>query len=235
MQSLHGIDLVNPTVPLTDNYHELSSREDYRVDMRNGPAMKAFYKTALHAELTTIPSVLEIVKNVFMPRSQSDKTLHLGNYGLYNFAGTGPETTPDPHIGRFGSVISLPGAVDQALHADTSHLFNNVQCPAHYINLFLPGVTEPDTVGWTAFVPKSHELAFCRDVMEDERKKMLYENLIRPRLEKGDCVLFDCRVLHFGTGNTEEGVVRPLHYVNYFKEGFRDTKNWDDREKIFKD
>jgi hypothetical protein len=229
-----GVDVRNPT-DAAMTYHEVAAREDFRVDLRNGPAMKSFYATPDHEQLCNIPGIKDIVSQVFMPRCPTDATLHMGNYGLYNFGGSGPEVTPAPSVGRFGSVISLPGAGDQAIHADTPHLFHDVQCPAHYINFFIPGVQADDSVGWTAFVPRSHNLDVCRDVMADgvEGKKLLHRNIVRPRHNIGDVLLFDCRVLHFGTGNTSSGVDRPLHYVNYFKEGFRDTKNWDDRERIF--
>jgi hypothetical protein len=229
-----GIDLSDPSTCPGMNYHELSAREDHRVDLRNGPAAKEMYGSPLHEQLTSIPGIVEIVERAFTPRSEADPTLHLGNYGLHNFGGRGPEETPAAERGRFGCVISAPGASDQAIHADTPHLFHHAQCPAHYVNFFVPGIDAGDEVGWTAFVPGSHELGRCRDLMEGGAagKRETHEATVRPRHGLGDVLLFDCRVLHFGTGNTG-GVVRPLHYVNYFKQGFRDNKNWDDRERIF--
>ena len=39
-----------------------------------------------------------------------------------------------------GSVLSCPGAGDQAIHADTPHLFEHLDClPCHYVNVFTPG------------------------------------------------------------------------------------------------
>ena len=71
-------------------------------------------------------------------------------------------------------------------------------------------------------------LVCCR--MQEDRK-MLEENVVRPFLGLGDAVLFDCRVLHFGTEN--RGEVRPVIYTNYWREFYRDPKNWDERESLF--
>lgn len=39
-----------------------------------------------------------------------------------------------------GSVISCPGSADQAMHADTPHLFDHAGClPCHYANVITPG------------------------------------------------------------------------------------------------
>ena len=66
-----------------------------------------------------------------------------------------------------------------------------------------------------------------------EDRKILEENVVRPFLGLGDAVLFDCRVLHFGTEN--RGEIRPVIYTNYWREFYRDPKNWDERESLFED
>ncbi|GMH96094.1 hypothetical protein TrST_g4627 [Triparma strigata] len=127
-----------------------------------------------------------------------------------------------------GSVISLPGCADQCLHADTEHLYD-FMCPTHYVNLFAVGGDFGEEVGQTAFVKGSQDLEVCGRMQED--RKMLEENVVRPFLGLGDAVLFDCRVLHFGTEN--RGEIRPVIYTNYWREFYRDPKNWDERESLF--
>ena len=61
-------------------------------------------------------------------------------------------------------------------------------------------------VGQTAFVLGSHRMDICAAIManpdyvagQDEFR----HRLIRPHLQPGDALLFDCRILHFGMGNS---------------------------------
>ena len=63
-------------------------------------------------------------------------------------------------ISNGGAVVSEPGALSQKIHADTPHLFEDIHCAPHYINLFLPVVEKPsDTkVGQTGFFVGTHKL-----------------------------------------------------------------------------
>jgi len=57
-----------------------------------------------------------IVKIAFSPKGK----YYRGNYGRFNFQGSGPDGSPMPlKVGEVGAVISLPGAANQAIHADT--------------------------------------------------------------------------------------------------------------------
>ena len=66
--------------------------------------------------------------------------------------------------------MSLPGCVDQTIHADTPHLYSHVQLPGHYYNLFLVAVEKGTCAasfdcGQTVFIQGSHELETSRDIM----------------------------------------------------------------------
>lgn len=138
-------------------------------------------------------------------------------------------------VGEVGAVISLPKCVDQTIHADTSHIYTPVQLPGHYFNLFLPSssvnrsnkvnssshdavytenldsqfkLDKTMELGQTAFILKSHILENSAKIMVDEGgQEMLESLLIRPHLETGDALIFDCRILHFGLANQ----ARPTH------------------------
>mmetsp|Transcript_24964 Transcript_24964/g.37330 ORF Transcript_24964/g.37330 Transcript_24964/m.37330 type:complete len:798 (+) Transcript_24964:68-2461(+) len=130
-------------------------------------------------------SILEIVRKLLNPRDDDTNSkggipMYRGNFGRYNFDGRGPNGTPQSlRVGQVSSVISLPRAGDQAIHADTPHLFELYDClPCHYANLFILGddgtnISAPDQlgmldedgnfrgdnpVGGTAFVHGSHKL-----------------------------------------------------------------------------
>jgi ectoine hydroxylase-related dioxygenase (phytanoyl-CoA dioxygenase family) len=194
------------------------------------------------------PDILEIVKRTMNPKSTD---LYRGNFGRYNFEGSGPDGSFQPlRVGPMGGIVSLPGSADQALHADTPHLFEHLDClPAHYINAFCPGAPDLEVardedgsatgstlVGGTAFIHDSHQLSFTAEMENGDsmsgRTKMI-KHLVRPSLQLGDVVLFDCRILHFGLANNSKDVERPLLYVNITHAWFHDPKNWDDRQRIF--
>lgn len=67
----------------------------------------------------------------------------------------------------------------------------------------------------------------------DEGESELEELMIRPHVEPGDAIMFDCRVLHFGLANRSAATKRPVLYVNYHHPSFRDPKNWNEAERLF--
>ncbi len=205
------VDLLNPDKgqfePLS--YKEMAMREDLRVDLRSGPSMEKLRsrENELSAEdmagsnVTDVgnqptiitadtigaarsswryhPSILAILKGLFNPR---DDSLYEGNFGRWNFGGNGPDGSPQPfRLGQIGSVVSCPGSGDQAIHADTPHLFEHIDChPCHYCNVFTPGYkvtneqtenppvqnefvdglwTGSSTMGGTSLVYDSHRLS----------------------------------------------------------------------------
>lgn len=201
------------------SYKEMAMREDLRVDLRSGPAMKivadsvARQGSNLHNKQASLliqennrpfivhshivgtvsnwrfhPSIIAILKALFNPK---DDNLSKGNFGRWNFGGSGPDGSPQPfRIGPIGSVISCPGAGDQAIHADTPHLFEHLDClPCHYCNVFTPGYipsneqgvpyfkndfdndgvwTGNSTIGGTALVDGSHKLSVTARLLSDE-------------------------------------------------------------------
>lgn len=206
-----GIDLLQPgTGPRIENFHELSMREALRCDIRNGPKMYAAAASADHGEgmpdLRHHPAVLAVLTPVMNPAGDPEEAK--GNWGRWNFEGAGPESgPPPPTAGKVAAVMSLPGCADQTIHADTAHLYVHTQLPGHYYNLFLPAVSRVDgsadlSVGQTAFVCGTHQLALSAKVMVQEGgQQALNERLVRPHLRAGDGLLFDCRILHFGLAN----------------------------------
>jgi Phytanoyl-CoA dioxygenase (PhyH) len=273
-----GIDLLKPGDggPKIENFHELSMRDPLRCDLRNGHSIKALSARSQSCEKKNCaasdekslktnsigfdasdirhhPALLKILHETLNP-PPSDPRDQLGNWGLWNFEGKGPEAgPPDCTVGQVGVVMSLPGCADQTIHADTAHLYVHTQLPPHYVNLFMPAVAAHSPcaeieVGQTAFVLGSHQLRVSAHIMNEEGgQDELEKRLVRPHLQAGDCLLFDCRILHFGLANQygtkkdgEEQCKddqvdgwRPLLYINYHQNFFHDPKNWNDRERLF--
>ena len=217
------VDLLNPDKgqfePLS--YREMAMREDLRVDLRSGPSMERLrlkeknlaleamtginvtdvgnQPTIITAETMGAarsswryhPSILAILKGLFNPR---DDSLYKGNFGRWNFGGNGPDGSPQPfRLGQIGSVVSCPGSGDQAIHADTPHLFEHTDChPCHYCNVFTPGYritndqtenspsvqnefvdglwTGNSTMGGTALVYDSHRLSVSAMLLSEDDK-----------------------------------------------------------------
>ena len=237
-------------------------REDLRMDLRHGPRLDAWRRptgctpwtlTALEDQTTLAgqyenrpdrflrghPIILEVVRQTMNP---VDTALAPGNWGRYNFGGRGPDGSfMDLRVGPVGTIVSLPGSADQALHADTPHLMEIFDClPAHYINVFTPGCAAHVAVGQTALVHGSHRLSYTAALdsppqeRDDDNRMRWMQQLVRPSLDLGDVLFFDCRVLHFGLANTNtQGIERPLIYANMTQHWFQDPKNWDNRRSVF--
>ncbi len=248
------------------SYREMSMREDLRMDLRHGPALskirerkegsaeKGGKSIVLSADdksygdglfLRAHPSILEILRRTMNPGSSSfenqsangTKPLYLGNMGRWNFGGTGNNGTyQNLRISPIGGIISLPGSAEQALHADTPHLFEHIpDLPAHYINVFAPCTAFEESVGGTAFVHGSHNLSFTAKHYEADHNTSFYPFLVRPKVSLGDVILFDCRILHFGLANTSTSTERCICYVNTWHDWFHDAKNWDKNRRIFEE
>ena len=258
------VDLLNPDKgqfePLS--YKEMAMREDLRVDLRSGPLMEKKRSEENNSALQTMsnsnvsdfgnqptiitaettgttqswryhPSILAILKGLFNPR---DDSLYKGNFGRWNFGGNGPDGSAQPfRLGQIGSVVSCPGSGDQAIHADTPHLFEHMDChPCHYCNVFTPGYTVTNnetespsvqndfadgewtgcsTMGGTALVYDSHRLSVSAMLLSEDddkhnpslRRQLLQLLTLRPALDAGDIVIFDNRTLHYGIANTCKG------------------------------
>jgi hypothetical protein len=244
------VDILNPHNSISEpqSYRELSMREDLRLDLRHGPKLSKLRSSGekgneplvvsastreFNGFLRGHASLLEIVRRTMNPKLGD---LYKGNLGRYNFEGSGADGSfQDLRVSPVGGIVSFPGAADQAIHADTPHLFENLpDLPAHYINIFAPAVPFDERVGGTAFFHGSHNLAFTAKYCgSDDDYVKAYPFLVRPCLTVGDVVLFDCRMIHFGLHNTSESIERALLYTNTTHAWFHDPKNWDNQRPIF--
>ena len=230
------IDLLRPgNGPRIENYHELGMREALRCDLRNGEAMKAADCSKLRhpvieaiiAEAMYTPASFTTAYPPFKGEEilavnedkakERAKLAARGNWGLWNFEGPGPNgPRPALRVGDFGCVMSLPGCVDQTIHADTPHLFTHTQLPGHYYNLFLIAAEKDKpaadmSCGQTVFIQGSHNLEVTQDIMDGYGGQAeLVRRLLRPHLVAGDALVFDCRILHCGLANNS-GLVAPLN------------------------
>ena len=143
--------------------------------------------------------------------------MNYGNYGRWNFGMGGPGKRDRLIHGEIGGIISTPGCYDQKIHADIPHLFNVIDIPPHLLHAFMPACVkvrrgeetrknssiERFKVGQTAFVIGSHKLSTCARMMNEDKSGVMEaaDHLIRPHLEPGDAILFDCRILHLGLAN----------------------------------
>jgi len=204
--------------PVINNFHELSMREALRCDLRNGKNMNNAidaYNTANVAKendssvgpgpglgLGGNASIHRILQEAMYLPGEHEK----GNWGRWNFEGSGPESGPPPvKSGKPGAIVSCPGCGDQTIHADTSHIFVHTHLPPHYINLFLVAMDNDNysneigdgfdySIGQTAFIYGSHTLEISNKIMNYENGLQELKNrLIRPHLSAGDALLFDCR------------------------------------------
>ena len=151
-----GVDLMDPGAPHVETYRELAMREDLRCDLRGTPRLKGEDGAARRDALRSNEALREICRLASeAPRTAARR----GNFGLWNFDLGGPDAPKRAlDAGPVGAVVSLPGAAEQALHADAPHLFDDRVLPPHYLNVFLYGgaAAADPAAGQTAFVPGSH-------------------------------------------------------------------------------
>lgn len=241
-----GIDITRPHEgPRIDNFYELGMRQALRCDLRHSPRMRE-----VRPVCASTAHGHRALKRVVRPVCDPPGAHSGGNWGRWNFEGGGPHAPkPDLTVCPAGAVMSLPGAADQLLHADTPHLYDHLHLPPHYLNFFFPAAVLPqqsrappasvdtprDTafaVGQTAFLLGSHFLEHseaCMDHPAGEAAGLAEQRrrLVRPHLALGDALLFDVRLLHMGLANRSATVRRPVLYVNWHQA-------WWNREKVDK-
>lgn len=124
-------------------------------------------------------------------------------------------------LGGLGGVVSLPGARDQHIHRDHRGLFDEGEpafplMPAYAITVIVPLVPLTERNGTTRMFIGSHRVttaeAHARPTSD-------------PYTEPGDCILMDYRTLHGGLANNGDAL-RPILYVTYYREWFRDNHNY---------
>ena len=167
-------------------YKELGLDLKIDTDEDKGPAiLTSSQEGTVDGSIRFHPSILRIARALFNPHAEEDTSgdntaikLYSGNFGRWNFGGAGPDGTPQPlRVGQVGTVISLPGSGDQAMHADTPHLFEHIDClPCHYANLFTPGKAQEGILdedgcftggthaAGTSFVYGSHRLSVTAEM-----------------------------------------------------------------------
>lgn len=150
----------------------------------------------------------------------------------------------DAELRYFGLIISFPGSSNQRWHGDGPHLFGDeLQCPAHAVNVFIPLDDITEELGPTEFIPSSHLLTYAAKI---DKVLQVYSDLdgsmgtldvakicdtragclpIRPLPTRGSSLIYDYRVLHRGTANTSTSCRRML-YLLYTKPWFTDTINF---------
>lgn len=121
-----------------------------------------------------------------------------------------------------GAVLSLPGANAQHTHRDLPSLFedesNENLIPSFSATLGIPLIEMNEINGTTRMYGGTH-----RD--NKELSSSVKKKGINPTIEKGSCMLFDCRVFHEGTSNNSNNA-RPLLYNVYSRPWFRDCHNY---------
>ena len=124
----------------------------------------------------------------------------------------------------FGIVFSSPGARHQGFHRDGSVLFDAYSVggnasisgfiPPYAITLAIPLINIDKETGLTEIKSKTHRY------IEDNQTK-----LIKPSLNIGSALLWDFRTRH-GGGENKSTKIRPLIYMTYSREWWRDIDNY---------
>jgi ectoine hydroxylase-related dioxygenase (phytanoyl-CoA dioxygenase family) len=126
-------------------------------------------------------------------------------------------------IDSFTCVVAESGAREQRRHQDHPDLFPEqyaatAELPPYAITVVIPLVDLTMKTGTTRLFPGTH-LGGEPDGSE------------LPHVSRGDCFLFDYRLMHQGTANQSENV-RPVLYVSYSRPWFTDISNFQRQPRI---
>ena len=136
----------------------------------------------------------------------------------------------DAVLRRRGLVVGLPGASDQAYHADAPRVPPEVWAehestaevqPAHSLVVFLPLCDLNEENGPTAFLPGSHQ-RWTSDALEAEADAPGSSTAGAPAIldvDAGDAILFDSRTQHAGGANRSQHA-RPILYLVFARPWF---------------
>jgi ectoine hydroxylase-related dioxygenase (phytanoyl-CoA dioxygenase family) len=135
----------------------------------------------------------------------------------------------DAQLKYCGLILSMPGSIDQPYHGDGIHLFGNeLQCPIHAVNVFIPLCDISRELGPTEFIPGSHLLSNAAILNDAVSRAEGFSRLssVAPLLSEGSVMLYDFRTIHRGTGNTHQSQCRHMFYMLYAKPWFSETINF---------
>lgn len=129
-----------------------------------------------------------------------------------------------PHfiLSAIGSVVSLPGATDQHIHADYYPLFEENPAftgthPPFAITVGIPLVDIDVLNGPTKIWSGSHRTYPIDQKMESYSRHLLFGPM-------GSCYFWDYRTFHAG-GSNHSDQLRPLLCLRYTRRWFRDALN----------
>lgn len=132
---------------------------------------------------------------------------------------------PECVISSFGSVVSLPGALEQHIHRDHPGLFGEEQVdgtlPCFGLTVVIPLVDVTQTTGTTRIWKGSHR--FTQRPKDWIISNLEYQD---PMMPVGSCLFMDYRLLHTGTANISKDQPRPILYNVYSRPWFRDYRNY---------
>ena len=136
----------------------------------------------------------------------------------------------DAVLRRRGLVVGLPGASDQAYHADAPRVPPEVWAdheaaesmqPPHSLVVFLPLCDLNERNGPTAFLPGSHQ-RWTSDALEAEADAPGSSSAGAPAIldvDAGDAIVFDSRTQHAGGANRSQRA-RPILYLVFARPWF---------------
>ena len=103
-----------------------------------------------------------------------------------------------------GFLVNDPGSYPQEWHRDGPE--------KGFLNVFIPLIDVKKELGPTSLMPRTHNFEENSEELE-------------PLLKKGECLIFDYRLLHRGQANLSKSTRRTLAYVVYTNRGSDNSKD----------
>ena len=131
-------------------------------------------------------------------------------------------------INSMGVVLSTGGNLtsSQYWHADG----RETVMPYNAICLFIPLCDLNDTTGYTSLWPGTHHYS-QNELLEHQLPSIMPSSkLLKGAINRGDVMLYDYKTIHRGEANNMPNVsdIRPIFYIIYAKQEFREGNFTDD-------
>ena len=234
------LSMRNGGQPAPTRFAEVVERDGGRLDVRHEPSDGTFKPIIASAASSLLGDVLVALLGEDAEVVATGNVVAMCTNGWVE-AGLGDKDDEDDEDSM---VIMADHLGEQAWHADGPHLFDEVDLPAHALNVFFPLVDLDLQTGPTEFAPGSHVRGHERVAQTDsgeagdgggeagnETPQKTPQKTLSILARAGDAIIFDYRTWHRGLPNSSDHD-RQMLYMVVSKPWWTDSRNYRQEKSL---